>query len=180
MRIDSLIVEEWLDASAYVTADNDKYQMAIDARIAAMEKRCWSVKIDDVQYRWEIDRLTENTNCTSMCSENFSVGAERYKMRLACGWRFNEGRDVNVFLYIYAGERDDELQWPSERRITMTITNRERPRDHRTITNRCRIEKPANNDYRYSGPFVFGYSDLSDAGLLLGDCMIVKCAIDGE
>lgn len=156
----------------------DEYQLAINKGMATFEGY-FPLKIE-ADHVWIIDKLREKTNSTWIWSEYFHVRQERYKMRLWCYWRSNDGKDVNVYLYIYSGEIDAHLQWPFERRVTITVTNQLNPKVHRAITKQCRIEKQPNNEYYSSHPFTFSYSDLYNAGLLLCNYMIVNCVIDNH
>lgn len=156
----------------------DEHILAIDERISEMEK-CLPIKID-VDFIWKIDRLAERKNYIGIWSEYFNVRNERYKMRLSCGWRWNNGENVIIYLDIHPGQCDGVLQWPFERRVTITITNRHIPNMHKTITKQCRIARPPNSSYRNSDPFIFSYLDLSNTKLMLGNKMVVNCVIDNQ
>lgn len=156
----------------------DKYRLDVDGRIDDVE-RCLARKIDG-DFVWTIDRLAERTNDSLIDSAYFRQCAERYKMRLSCDWRCFGDDGVWISLYIHAGDSDEYLRWPFDRHVTISISNDHRPNVHRSITKRCRIDKPPNDNYRISDAFTFCHSDLSAAGLLLGDRMIVECVVHGE
>lgn len=148
----------------------------IDSRIAALAK-CVPIKID-ANFVWAIDQLAERTNGMSIGSGSFAIHKEPYKMGLRCEWRCTEGKEVRIYLGNYFAN-NTTVKWPFERRVTITITNEQCPRAYRAITNNCRISKgPKYDEYRYSDPFIFLYSDLSDVGLLLNNHLIVSCTID--
>lgn len=169
-----VIFEDTLQlAITAIGAGRNECRLLIDERMADVEN-CLPIKIN-TDFLWQIDQLVERKNGAEIFGEYFNV---RYKMRLLCDWRHNGSNDVCIFLCIYVGESDEDMQWPFERYVTMMITNPQSPNAHRAITNECSIDKPTNNDCQYSDHFTFLYSDLSNAGLLLGNNMIVNCAID--
>lgn len=176
------IFEELRDALQLVVVDigagGDKYKIAIDERISNKDK-CLPLKID-ADFIWKIDKLAERKNDTYIFSDYFNIRDERYKMRLYCQWRFGAGKDVKICLLIYADETDADLRWPFERGVTVSITNQDMPQVRKAVTNQCRIVKPSNNCYQQSSAFKFSYIDLSNEGLLLGNNMIVNCAIDTQ
>lgn len=175
-----VLFEEWRDlvklAVATIGAEIEEYRLVIDERLAEIEKSLL-MKID-TDFIWKIDELAERAYGNVIYSDYFHVHEERYKMRLYCDWLCNYGNDVRIYFSIYASENDEDLPWPFERNITVTITNQESPKVHKTVTIQCRISRPQYNYHRYSEPFIFLHSDLSNAGLLLGNNMIVKCIID--
>lgn len=134
----------------------------------------------DADFVWRIYELDNDQGSRCIESEYFNFRAERYKMRLYCEWRLSI--DVGINLRIYPGESDADLQWPFQRRVTVTITNQQCPGVRRAVTNPYRIEKPGNDNctFESSDQFTFVYKDLLHAGLLLGNCLIVNCAIDNK
>lgn len=174
-----MIFKEWREslnlAVAAIGAGREEYRLLIDKRMAKVEK-CLPMKID-ADFIWKIDRLAERVAGTPVDSEYFNIRAERYKMRLCCEWRYNKSTEVGIYLRIYSDKNDEGLQWPFQRRVTIMINNHQCQHVYRAITNQCRIEKPPNNEYRSSDSFTFQHSDLTNAGVLLGNNMIVNCSV---
>lgn len=133
----------------------------------------------NADFVWKIDKLAERADGTRIDSEYCNVRTERYKMRLSCGWRYVDGKFVQIYLRIYPSECDADLKWPFIRRITVTITNQQSPTAHKSVIKNCQITRPPNKyrEYQCCAPFTFVYSDLSNAGLLLGNSMVVNCVI---
>lgn len=166
-------------AMTAIGTERNEYRLEVDGKIENVEK-CLARKIDCKDFIWTIDRLTERKNGTWIDSEYFNIRTERYKMRLGCYWRYGGGDAVWIQLLVYADEDDANLRWPFERRVTIPMSNNASPNVRRDITNQCQMEKPPITDYRWSDLFTFSHRDLSNAGLLLGNRINVKCIVDNE
>lgn len=175
----SVPFEEWRDAlqlsGVSIGTNIDAYRLEIAARIADVEK-CLAMKVD-ADFVWTIDRLG---NSDYFESEYFHGLSQRRLMRLLCDWRCDGGDYVLIYLRFHCGKKDTDLQWPFDRRVTITITNKESPTAYRAVTDRCLIVKPPHKSYLDSDAFTFTYIDLSNAGLLLGNRVTVQCTIHDE
>lgn len=174
--------KEWREALrlaiANIGAGRGEYRLMDDGEIAGVGK-CLPVKIN-ADFIWKIDRIAERSNDATIYSEHFNIREGRYKMRLRCDWRFDNDREVRLYLCIYHGKNDRRLEWPYDKHVTVTITNPQSPHMHRAVTNQCVIVKPSIYHEYLSIPFTFDYTDLSDAGLLLGDHMVVNYAVNDQ
>lgn len=159
-----------------IGAADDKCRLEKEERMADMGKSL-AMKID-VDFEWTIDRLADRIKVTLFDSGYFYGRKQRYKMFLSSNWCCNVN-DVIVYLRICTGESDIGLQWPFERYVTMSISNRGISHVDRIITDRCTISKPSGSS-QTSGAFTYSHAGICSSGLMKDCCVTVKCIIYDE
>lgn len=159
--------------------DRDKLRSNIDTTVVKVEDFL-ILKLDDADHVWTIDGLEDIAKYKLMGSEFFRGRLHQYKMRLSCNWRWNCDKDVWIYLHIYADDADSSLRWPFKRRVTISIRHKNSPNVKKDITKHCIIERPTKNAHRYCDEFRFSFNNLSTAGLMYGNRMIVQCTVHNE
>lgn len=167
--------EESHDALQLAVEADGRYRLEVDARIAAVERRL-ARKID-ADFAWTIDGVVELRETVGYVeSDCFHGGTERYKMQLNCDWCYMG--ELWIYLRIYG---DDDLPWPFDRSVTITITDEVDPLERLQAHKMCQVQKPINNNtYLWSAPFEFHYRELGHDRLLLGNRLIVQCVVHDE
>lgn len=164
-------------AVAAINSDGRRYRLEFDTGLAGVEK-CLIRKID-ADFVWIVDLMAKKDNNNHLHSECFNVRGERYKMRLSYQEIFYCEYGLS-YLCIIVCENDATLRWPFEKRVTISISNRNSPNVYRSITNYCRVGQPNDKDYRGNDTFIFDHSDLTNAGLMQGNHIIVDCIFHDE
>lgn len=167
--------QTWRDTlpTAGVHLSGDQCQSPTDVNGDINVVETGSKKKINPDFQWSIDGVEELRKTPGgFFSEYFYERDGQYKKRLRV---WVERHQLCFWLYVYDADDHTDGQWPFHKDVTIKIVHHAHPQTERSITRRCKIDKPSNNSYGCSEKFVFEFDELSDAGLLYrGDELTVR------